>query len=213
MVRIAQKKHQLIQPKQDTVWYDWLSHVKDQQMELSLERQVVQVQEALGEIDALDKEIARLRDVNRSPEYYMPTGAAFVTFKSAHSAQICAQIVTSWKPGVFDTRMAPEPRDVLWRSLLRRGRKSRVTGTLRQWVVLAAVCAIFYTEYPANAISDTVYELVAVDCVGQVCSPCMLSTETNMHAQKSQNSKILYRTRNLRILSWVDTITLPFSMY
>ncbi|KAK4509160.1 uncharacterized protein ATC70_007510 [Mucor velutinosus] len=142
IVRIAQRKHQLLSPKQETVWFDWLSHVKDQQMELSLEKQVVQVQEALEEIDELDKEIARLRDVNRSPEYYMPTGAAFVTFKSAHSAQICAQIVTSWKPGVFDTRMAPEPRDVLWRSLLRRGRKSRVTGTLRQWVVLAAVWSL-----------------------------------------------------------------------
>jgi hypothetical protein len=35
--------------------------------------------------------------------------------------------------------MAPEPRDVLWRSLLRRGRKSRITGTFRQWIVFAAV--------------------------------------------------------------------------
>jgi hypothetical protein len=50
--------------------------------------------------------------------------------------------VTSWKPGVFDTRMAPEPRDVLWRSLLRRGRKSRVTGIIRQWIVLAAVWSL-----------------------------------------------------------------------
>ncbi|KAI8635970.1 hypothetical protein BD408DRAFT_356543 [Parasitella parasitica] len=142
MVRTAQRKHQLLQPDQDTAWYDWLSHIKDQQAELSLEEQVSKVENVLDEIHELDKEIVRLRDVNRSSEYYMPTGAAFVTFKSAHSAQICAQIVTSWKPGVFDTRMAPEPRDVLWRSLLRRGRKSRVTGTLRQWVVLAAVWSL-----------------------------------------------------------------------
>ncbi|CEP17519.1 hypothetical protein [Parasitella parasitica] len=142
MVRIAQRKHQLLEPDQGTVWFDWLSHIKDQQAELSLEDQVRKVEAALDEIHELDKEIVRLRDVNRSSEYYMPTGAAFVTFKSAHSAQICAQIVTSWKPGVLDTRMAPEPRDVLWRSLLRRGRKSRVTGTLRQWVVLAAVWSL-----------------------------------------------------------------------
>ncbi|KAI8066136.1 hypothetical protein BDF21DRAFT_346071 [Thamnidium elegans] len=90
----------------------------------------------------MDKEILRLRDVNRSPEYYMPTGAAFVTFNSAYSAQICAQIVTSWKPGVFDTRMAPEPRDILWRSLLRRGRKDRITGRFRQWIVFAAVWSL-----------------------------------------------------------------------
>lgn len=59
--------------------------------------------------------------------------------RSARAAQICAQIVTSWRPGVFDTRLAPEPRDILWRSLLRRGRKSRLAGVFRQWVVFAAV--------------------------------------------------------------------------
>lgn len=59
--------------------------------------------------------------------------------RSAYSAQICAQIVTSWKPGIFDVRMAPEPRDVLWRSLLRRGRKSRVAGILKQWIVQAVI--------------------------------------------------------------------------
>ncbi|GAN04796.1 DUF221-domain-containing protein [Mucor ambiguus] len=169
MVHIAQRKHQLSSPKQETVWFDWLSHVKDQQMELCLERQVVQVQQVLGEIDELDKEIARLRDVNRSPEYYMPTGAAFVTFKSAHSAQICAQIVTSWKPGVFDTRMAPEPRDVLWRSLLRRGRKSRVTGTLRQWVVLAAVphyiLAVSHHIYPWFDIYSVTFESLCLSAI------------------------------------------------
>ncbi|KAI8087916.1 uncharacterized protein B0P05DRAFT_577814 [Gilbertella persicaria] len=90
----------------------------------------------------MDKEVIRLRDQNRSPEYYMPTGAAFVTFRSAHSAQICAQIVTSWKPGIMVIRIAPEPRDVLWRSLLRRGRKSQMMGIIRQWVVFAAVWSL-----------------------------------------------------------------------
>ncbi|RCI05692.1 hypothetical protein CU098_011185 [Rhizopus stolonifer] len=62
--------------------------------------------------------------------------------RSAHSAQICAQIVTSWKPGIMVIRIAPEPRDVLWRSLLRRGRKSQMMGIIRQWVVFAAVWSL-----------------------------------------------------------------------
>ncbi|KAL0083953.1 hypothetical protein J3Q64DRAFT_1638529, partial [Phycomyces blakesleeanus] len=63
-------------------------------------------------------------------------------YRSPHSAQICAQIVTSWKPGVFDTRMAPEPRDLLWTSLLRRGRKDKLMGRLRQWAVFVAVWSL-----------------------------------------------------------------------
>jgi hypothetical protein len=121
--------------KRSVDWYTVLDQVKHLP-------QVVQVQSILQNIDIIDKEITRLRDANKFPEYYMPTGAAFVTFNSAHSAQICAQIVTSWKPGVFDTRMAPEPRDILWRSLLRRGRRSRITGRFRQWIVFAAVWSL-----------------------------------------------------------------------
>ncbi|KAI8882901.1 DUF221-domain-containing protein [Backusella circina FSU 941] len=98
-----------------------------------------EIQGLILELEGMDMEIVRLRDASQSPEYYTPTGAAFVTFKSAHSAQICAQIVTSWKPGVFTTRMAPEPRDLLWRSLLRRGRKDRIMGKIRHWIVFAAV--------------------------------------------------------------------------
>ncbi|KAI8362691.1 hypothetical protein EDC96DRAFT_444876 [Choanephora cucurbitarum] len=90
----------------------------------------------------MDKDIDKLRDQTRAPEYYMPTGSAFVTFKSAHSAQMCAQIVTSWKPGVMAVRMAPEPRDMLWRSLLRRGRKSHMMGVIRKCVVFAAVWSL-----------------------------------------------------------------------
>ncbi|GAA5817097.1 hypothetical protein MFLAVUS_010637 [Mucor flavus] len=116
-------------------WYTVLTQIKQMP---GVEKLVL----VLNELQVMDKEILRLRDVNRSPEYYMPTGAAFVTFNSAYSAQICAQIVTSWKPGVFDTRMAPEPRDVLWRSLLRRGRKDRITGRFRQWIVFAAVWSL-----------------------------------------------------------------------
>lgn len=65
-----------------------------------------------------------------------------ISDSSAYSAQICAQIVTSWKPGVFDTVMAPEPRDIIWRSLLRRGRKDRINGRFRQWIVFTAVWSL-----------------------------------------------------------------------
>lgn len=54
-------------------WYTVLSQIKQMPG-------VEKLQLLLHEIEAMDKEIIRLRDVNRSPEYYMPTGAAFVTF-------------------------------------------------------------------------------------------------------------------------------------
>lgn len=38
--------------------------------------------------------------------------------------------------------MAPEPRDIIWRSLLRRGRKDRINGRFRQWIVFTAVWSL-----------------------------------------------------------------------
>ncbi|KAI8086133.1 uncharacterized protein BX664DRAFT_334989 [Halteromyces radiatus] len=96
----------------------------------------------MHDIRLLDNEILRLRDANLSPDYYKPTGTAFVTFESAHSAQICAQAVTCWKPGVFDTTLAPEPRDIMWSTLLRLGRKDKMVGKIRQWVVFCAVWSL-----------------------------------------------------------------------
>ncbi|KAI9475882.1 MAG: hypothetical protein EXX96DRAFT_486591 [Benjaminiella poitrasii] len=145
IVRVAVLANNALAPapsKERVVWCDWLSYVKRQCGALSLERNVENVQRILKRLDDLDKEVIRLRDTDRSLEYYVPTGSAFVTFKSVHAAQICAQIATSWKPGVFDTCMAPEPRDVLWRSLLRRGRKSRIMGTVRQCIVFVAVWSL-----------------------------------------------------------------------
>ncbi|CAO3629148.1 unnamed protein product [Cunninghamella echinulata] len=96
----------------------------------------------MHDILLLDNEIERLRDSNISPEYYKPTSTAFVTFESAHSAQICAQAVTCWKPGVFDTRLAPEPRDILWTALLRLGRKDKMMGRIRKWIVFCSVWSL-----------------------------------------------------------------------
>lgn len=55
-------------------WYTVLTQIKQMP---GVEKLVL----VLKELQVMDKEILRLRDVNRSPEYYMPTGAAFVTFK------------------------------------------------------------------------------------------------------------------------------------
>lgn len=59
--------------------------------------------------------------------------------RSIESARLCAQIVTSWKPGVFQTQLAPEPRDVMWEGLLRRGRRDKVMSQVRRWTVFVAV--------------------------------------------------------------------------
>lgn len=55
-------------------WYSLISQIKQKPG-------VEKIKMLLLELEAMDKEIYRLRDVNRSPEYYMPTGTAFVTFK------------------------------------------------------------------------------------------------------------------------------------
>ncbi|KAI8364721.1 uncharacterized protein BYT42DRAFT_590150 [Radiomyces spectabilis] len=134
--------------------------LKAQKRGISLEA----MQELMDQLEELDSEIKRLRNVNESPEYYMPTGTAFATFASPHSAQICAQIVTSWKPGVMETRMAPEPRDLLWPSLLRRGRRDKMMGKLRQCVVFIAVWTLtIFWLFPISFILG----LTSIDSLSQ----------------------------------------------
>ncbi|ORE10189.1 DUF221-domain-containing protein [Rhizopus microsporus var. microsporus] len=70
------------------------------------------------------------------------TASAFVTFKRNQSAQVTSQIVTSSKPGILHVRMAPEPRDILWKHLLRKGRKSRLLGGGKKWLVSVAVWSL-----------------------------------------------------------------------
>lgn len=60
--------------KRSVDWYTILDEIKHLP-------QVEKVQSMLQDIETMDKEINRLRDANKFPEYYMPTGAAFVTFK------------------------------------------------------------------------------------------------------------------------------------
>ncbi|ORX58762.1 DUF221-domain-containing protein [Hesseltinella vesiculosa] len=96
----------------------------------------------LGDLRLLDQEILRLRQPGLSPEYYKPTSTAFVTFESAQTAHICAQAVTSSKPGVLETSLAPEPRDIVWSALLRLGRKDKLVGRMRYTVVFCAVWSL-----------------------------------------------------------------------
>jgi hypothetical protein len=77
MARKAQNMHE----KEPLSWYEWLSYSKDRQIEMGLQDQIVMIKRVLEEMQEMDNEINRLRDANRAPEYYMPTGAAFVTFK------------------------------------------------------------------------------------------------------------------------------------
>ncbi|KAI9317419.1 hypothetical protein BX666DRAFT_1619285 [Dichotomocladium elegans] len=108
----------------------------------------------LDKLDDIDHEINQLRELNRlSVRYCTPTGTAFVTFKSAESAQVCAQVVTSWKPGVFQTRLAPEPRDLLWEGLLRKGRRDKVMRHVRRWAVFTAVWVLtIFWLFPVSFI-------------------------------------------------------------
>lgn len=66
-------------------------------------------------------------------------GSSCRIYRSWKSAQLCAQGITCWKPNVLKTALAPEPRDILWANLMRRGRRGKIIGRLRDWVVFAAV--------------------------------------------------------------------------
>jgi hypothetical protein len=66
---------------------DWCQVLNGLKQLPCYQKQVEKVRMILQDIEIMDKEINRLRDVNRSsPEYYMPTGAAFVTFKQVNNS-------------------------------------------------------------------------------------------------------------------------------
>lgn len=102
-------------------------------------KRVPSIQHYAHTLGSLTRRINQLRDMDVSARYYKPTGNAFVTFKDWKAAQVCAQSVVCWKPGVLETKLAPEPRDLLWNNLMIRGTSGKIEGTVRQWVVLGAV--------------------------------------------------------------------------
>ncbi|ORX94004.1 DUF221-domain-containing protein, partial [Basidiobolus meristosporus CBS 931.73] len=65
-------------------------------------------------------------------------GTAFITFKSQRAAQLCAQSITSPNPHQCITKLAPEPRDILWENHSR----SNKNKFIRQVIVNASIWAL-----------------------------------------------------------------------
>ncbi|ORY98651.1 hypothetical protein BCR43DRAFT_454859 [Syncephalastrum racemosum] len=81
-----------------------------------------------------------------------PTGNAFVTFGNAEAAQQACGSKHRIR-GVFVGQPAPEPRSILWRGLVRRGRRERLMGRLRGWLVFMAVWSItIFWLFPVSFI-------------------------------------------------------------
>ncbi|CAG8646359.1 22709_t:CDS:2, partial [Gigaspora margarita] len=105
---------------------------------------VLSIDHFLKKFNYLDRRIAELRlradqnSVSDTPNPYKPTDTGFVTFRDHISAQICAQSIISSIPHTCTTRMAPEPRDLLWENLIMRFRESM----LRYVIVNACVWAL-----------------------------------------------------------------------
>ncbi|KAK9707714.1 hypothetical protein K7432_010033 [Basidiobolus ranarum] len=78
---------------------------------------VITIDYMLKKFNRLEQRVAELRSLTESASYYKPTGTAFVTFQTQVSAQLCAQSIISTDPESCNTKMAPEPRDLIWSNL------------------------------------------------------------------------------------------------
>ncbi|RIA99659.1 hypothetical protein C1645_173315 [Glomus cerebriforme] len=78
---------------------------------------VVSIDDFLKKFNYLDRRIAELRSKSIQGPPYKVTSTGFVTFKDHISAQLCAQSIMYSKPHTCTTKMAPEPRDILWDNL------------------------------------------------------------------------------------------------
>eukprot|EP00048_Salpingoeca_helianthica_P006629 m.100846 g.100846 ORF g.100846 m.100846 type:complete len:737 (+) comp14077_c1_seq2:85-2295(+) len=87
-------------------------------------------------LSTLDSEIVRQRELAAAAPALQ---AAFVTFASPRSASIAAQCNMSSYPGLWLTKAAPEPRDVIWANLRFRNVEKRV----REFVVFCVVFGLF----------------------------------------------------------------------
>lgn len=88
--------------------------------------------------DDLDKIVV---DRRTSPNYEM-TNCAFVTFEQMSSAVIASQIAINPIPFTCRTKMACEPRDVLWESLDIRGRE-RIFREFVIWTITIALVVLW----------------------------------------------------------------------
>ncbi|CAG8630693.1 13167_t:CDS:2, partial [Ambispora leptoticha] len=92
----------------------------------------------LKKFNFLDRRIAEIRakSVNERPP--RPTSTGFVTFTHHTNANMAAQCIMSTKPHTCTTKMAPEPRDILWENLSMPFREKMV----RSLIVNASVWAL-----------------------------------------------------------------------
>ncbi|PCH41949.1 DUF221-domain-containing protein [Wolfiporia cocos MD-104 SS10] len=82
---------------------------------------------------------------------FKATHVAFVTFEKMSSAQIAAQTVNDPTPGNCKTKVAPEPRDIVWSNITH----SPVTLQIRNWFVIAAMCILLlFWLIPTSALAS-----------------------------------------------------------
>lgn len=93
------------------------------------------VQYHTAELEILDEKISAARK-----EHYPATPTAFVTMKSAASAQMAVQTLLHPKPHRYCAHLAPAPKDLIWRNTYFMSEKERL---FRAWTI--SICISFLT--------------------------------------------------------------------
>ncbi|CAG8560685.1 1315_t:CDS:2 [Paraglomus occultum] len=116
---------------------------------LTTDKRVRSIDHYLKEFNHLDRRIAELRARNITEAPYRPTSTGFVTFKLHTTAAMAAQSIACSRPHTLTTKMAPEPRDILWDNLTKRFNNQM----LRYFVVNLFVWALtIFWLFPIFAI-------------------------------------------------------------
>ncbi|CAI2186337.1 2197_t:CDS:2 [Funneliformis geosporum] len=105
---------------------------------LGSKKPVFSIDYFLKKFNFLDRRIAELRSKSIQEPPYKATSTGFITFKDHIGAQLCAQSIMCSVPHTCTTRMAPEPRDILWDNLT----KSFKAKLIRYLFVNACVWAL-----------------------------------------------------------------------
>jgi len=104
-------------------------------------------------LDYLDKEFKDADELVRKRRRngrFGATHVAFVTFEKMSSAQIAAQTVHAPNPLQCVTRLAPEPRDIVWSNISHTPASLRI----REWIVFGAMCLLlFFWLIPTSALA------------------------------------------------------------
>lgn len=109
-----------------------------------------------AKVDALEyleekfKEADELVNKRRRMGKFKATHAAFVTFEKMSSAQIAVQTVHATVPAQCVTKLAPEPRDIVWANLT----ISPGSAVARDWLVTGAMLVLlFFWIVPVAALA------------------------------------------------------------